>query len=316
MKNELKTRCCTLVQVQTQTDLLPKAIEVPLKIDVGGVIKDVSNYKGVYNITDDKFCSAVTPSYNVVNHKQYFDGFAEALDRLNLKYSMNIKRVGNKAFADIDFKDRNIKFDKLNEEFMTGIRLTNSYDKTTGLGFAPRFTRLACSNGMILTRSEMKYNIKHHSKLINELEGLIETRIASLINQNNELKGWVSTSMEDSIEWLNCCRILEKLFQQPKHIEEILKRLGISMITNSKDTKIKTKKGRIQKKKFYSYVWDDDNKKTEKINRWDLYNAITNYLTFGEHITPHVESVLHNKAEKILMTPLAKLPMVEAKING
>ena len=79
---------------------------------------------------------------------------------------MTLKYSGNRAFADIEFKDMNIKFDKLDEEFTTGLRLANSYDKTSGLIAAPRFTRLACLNGMILTRSQKIVSIKHTQKVI------------------------------------------------------------------------------------------------------------------------------------------------------
>ena len=278
---------------------------MPLKIDDGGVIKDVKKFRGVDNITKGEMCASVVPYYTLIQHKEYFNGFAEALNRLNLNYTMKISSSGNRAFADIEFKDRNIKFDKLNEEFTTGIRLVNSYDKSTGLHLMPRFTRLACANGMILTRTEKTVSIKHHSKLVRELEGFIEKRLNLIIAQDNKLQTWVSGSMKDSIEWRTTCGIIEKLFGQMKHREEILKNLGISVIT------VEDKKS---KKKGVQYVWDDKEKKKDKFNRWEVYNAITRYLIHGEHITTHIESLFHKQAEKVLTTPLAKLPFVEVKL--
>ena len=295
-------RCETLEEVKKATSELDTAKAVPLKIDDGGVIKDVKNFKGIYNITQGKFCTSVVPYYNLVQHKEYFDGFAVALNKLGIDFTMTLKQTGNRAFADIEFKNRNVKFDKLNEEFTTGIRLINSYDKSSGLYVMPRYTRLACTNGMIITRSEKTVSIKHHSKLVSQIQSFIEKKIHQMINENLDLYNWVSQSMEDSIEWKLCCGIIEKLFTQIKHREEILKRLNISLIqiTNKKT-----------KQKSVSYIWDDKIKEKEKINRWEMYNAITEYLTHGEHITPHIENLFHKQAEKLLSTPLKKMPMAE-----
>jgi len=305
MDNHLNLVCEDLAAVEKATTNLDIATIVPLKVVDGGVDKDVDNWKGVYNVSQGKLCSAVVPYYNLIGHKQYFDGFAQALNRLGINFTMTIKQGGNKAFADIEFKERNVKFEKLNEEFITGVRLINSYNKSTGLHLCPRFTRLACTNGMILTRSEKTLSIKHTSKIAIEIEKFIETRLGDIIGKDNELNGWVSGAMNDSIEWNAACKIMAKLFTQIKHREAILKNVGISIITVS-DKKTK--------KKSVTYVWDDEDNKKEKITRWDLYNAATQYLTHGEHITPLMENHYQKKAEKLLITPLAKMPQVKVTL--
>jgi len=297
--------CQTLAEIKNATSNLDKAVEVPLKIDDGGVLKDVEKFKGIYNVSKGKFAAAVVNHYQLVSHKQYFDSFAEALNRLGLNFTMEITQQGNRAFADIEFKGRNIKYDKLNEEFTTGIRLINSYDKTTGLFVVPRFTRLACMNGMIISAYEKVVSVKHIDKSIREIEGFVEGRISAIINARDDLKGWVSESMKDSIEWKMACRIIGKLFDQLKHREKILQKLGVDVvIVTDKKTN----------KKSVSYVWTDKSKMKAKFNRWDMYNAVTSYLTHGEHITPHVENVLQKKAQRLLLTPLAKLPMEKGVI--
>jgi len=297
--------CKNLQAVQKETAKLDKAKMCNLKIDDGGAIKDIKEYKGIYNVSKGKFCAAVVPYYNLIQHKEYFDAFASALDRLDIKYTMVIKQSGNRAFADIEFIDRNLKYDKLNEEFTTGIRLINSYDKSTGLHAMSRFTRLACTNGMILTRSEKTISVKHHSKIAKEIEGFVEKKINELISKYDDLREWVSTSMKDSVEWKVCCSIIEKLFKQLKHREEILKRLGISIVV------VTDKK---TKKKNVTYVLDNKKDEKKKFNRWDIYNAVTNYLTYGEQITPHIENLFHKQAEKLLVTPIVKLPKAKIQI--
>lgn len=301
MRQYTTYECENLEQVQEATSKLDIAKKVPLKLDDGGVIKDVDNFYGIYNVSKGQMCAAVIPHYNLVQHKEYIDGFAEAMERLNMKYSMEITQVGNKMIADIEFPDRNIKLKELNEEFTSGIRLMNSYDKSTGIFIIPRFKRLACLNGMVVTESEKTLSIKHHAKIAKEIESFIEKRLNLIIDKNDDLKAWVSGSMEDSKEWKICCKIVEKLFKQIKHREEILKRLGIGIVINTE------KDG----KKSISYVWNDEKSKKKKFTRWEIYNAVTNYLSHGEQITPHIESLFQKKAEKILVTPLAKLPVAK-----
>lgn len=294
--------CNNLKEVEQATRNLDIAKIVPLKMDDGGVLKDVTNYQGVYNVSQGRFCTAVIPQYNLVQHREYFDGFAQAMDRLGMQFKMVVTQIGNRAIADIEFPDRNIKLTQLGEEFTTGIRLMNSYDKSTGLFVIPKFKRLACLNGMVVTSSEKTLSIKHHAKIAKEIEGFIEARLNLIIDKHDDLKGWVSGCMKDSIEWKITCKIIEKLFQQIKHREEILKRLGLSVV------EVTDKK---TNKKSVSYVWNDNTEKKEKFTRWEIYNAITHYLTHGEQITPHIESLFQRRAEKVLITPLAKLPLAK-----
>ena len=297
--------CNSLAEVKVATKHLDIAVERPIKVDDGGVIKDVNNFKGIYNLTKGMFCASVVSHYNVITHKEYFDGFAEALNNLGIKYKMVVKQQGNRAFADITFEDRNVKFEKLDEEFATGIRLINSYNKTYGLYAMLMYTRLACLNGMVLTRSEKSVSVKHHSKVAANIQVFIEKRLNTMITQNLDLQNWVSTSMKDSIEWQTCCGIIAKMFTQLKHREEILKRLNISVI---QITNKKTKKKSVQ------YVWDDKTKKKDKITRWEIHNSITEYISHGEQITPHINNLFQHYAEKLLITPLKDMPKVEVVI--
>jgi len=302
MKTTQTYICDNYQEVLASTVNLSNAHEVKLQMDDGGVIKPIDDWKGIYNSTQGEFCAAVTESYNVITHKTYFNGFAEVMDRLNIPFSMTIKEQNNQAFADIRFIGRNLKFEKLNEEFVTGIRLSNSYNKTQGLGVSPMFTRLACTNGMVLTRAEKSFSIRHHSRMAIEIEVFIEKRLNEIINRDQQLQHWVSESMSDSVEWKTLVKILEKLFTRPKHREEILKRLGITVVEK--------KKG----KKIIGFEYVMENKDITKLNRWDVYNSVTQFATHGEHITPHLEMYLQSLAEKLLTTSFEKLPRIEVTV--
>jgi len=295
--------CNNNVEVQAATDKLDKAQMIDLQFDDGGVIKDIKRFKGIYNYSKGEVCAAVVPYYNLVQHKEYIDGFSEALDRLNIKYKMKIESMGNRVYADIDFAGRNLKFKNLNEEFTTGIRIANSYDKMTGVIVAPLYTRLACTNGMVMTRAEKSFSVKHNDKKLLEIQLFVERRLNSIISASADLQNWVSRSMNDSIEWRAAVRILEKLIGQFNHREKILEKLGIAII-----------KKKEKNKKWFEYVWNNEQDKKEKFTRWEIYNAITYYISHGEHITPHINDYYQKRAERLLITPLEKMPMVETVI--
>ena len=113
MIQELNTKfmtytCESTEEVYEVTKKLDSARLLPLHIKDGEIMKEVDNFKGVYNDGTGKFCSAVVPHYKIVQHKEYFDSFAKSLDNLNIKYKAEITQVGNRAFADFFFEGRNI----------------------------------------------------------------------------------------------------------------------------------------------------------------------------------------------------------------
>jgi hypothetical protein len=301
MYNEKEYECNSVGEVQAATTYLDTATVVPI---FWGLDKQpIVNYKGIYNNQRKAFCTVVGDGYNVVQHKDYFDSVAESLDRLGIKFKMTLFQQGNKAYADIDFINKNLKFDKLNEEFVTGFRVTNSYNKMSSLIFQIKLTRLACMNGMILSQFiDGDFSVRHNQKLALEIDKFVEIGINKIINGNTELQTWISDSMLDSTEWINAAKLIEKLFERFKHREQILKRLGIACVI-VKDTKTK--------QKIVTYVND---KGLQNITKWQVYNAITEYCTQGAHITPMLEEMMQKKAEMILTKPFSELIIPDQKV--
>lgn len=295
---ELQTfNCKTYEETKTATEQLDKAIIVrPFKFDVGGVEHTTENWKGIFNITKGYLTKPVGEIYNLVTHKDFLDSFAQTLERLNIKFEMNICSAGNTVVTDVEFIEKKMEFKELNEEFIAGIRIINSYDRAYAITISPRLKRLACLNGMVLQRYESSFNVKHSASLVKEIEVLVETRINDIINKYKDFQTLVEQNIKDSIEWELAGKIIEKLFKQPKHIEAILKNLGI--------TRLETENVLDKKNPTITYTGLTNN---TKITRWELYNAITRYLTHGEHLSPYVESAMQLKAEKILNTPLLEI---------
>lgn len=289
--------CKTFEETKTATEHLDKAIIVrPLKFEVGGIEHTTNDWKGIFNLTQGYFTKPVGEIYNLVTHKEFLDSFAQTMERLNIEFEMKICSVGNTVVTDVEFPNKKLEFKELNEEFVTGIRIINSYDRAYAVTISPRLKRLACLNGMVLQREENSFNIKHSASLVKEIEKLVETKINDIINTYKDFQVLVEENINDSIEWNIASKIIEKIFKQPKHIEEILKNLGI--------TRLETENVLDKKNPTVSYVGYDNIK---KLTRWELYNAITKYLTHNAQLSPYVENALQVKAEKILNTPLLEI---------
>ena len=292
-------KCESLAEVRQIATQLDRAIEVsPLFFDVQGVRHQTNDWKGIYNVSKDTYCKTVSRDmYRLITHREFLETFAETLDRLNLPYSMSIKDSGSTIFTDVTFKNNKFELKKVGENFVTGIRIINSYDRTYPIVIMPNLIRLACSNGMILSHFETKFNVKHSSILAREIETLMETKVKNIINGYATFQNYVETSIADSIEWKIACKIMEKIIKQPKHLEEVLKILGIARIETIEKS-VKTGK--------YVFVADKLTDKS-KLTRWQLYNAITQYATHGQMLSPFVEMALQHEAEKLLYTPLLQI---------
>jgi hypothetical protein len=289
--------CNTFEETKAITNNLDKAMIVkPFKFNVVGVEHTTNDWKGIFNITQGYLTKPVGEIYNLVTHKEFLDTFSETLERLNIKFEMNIRSMGNTVITDVEFIEKKLEFKTLNEEFITGIRIINSYDRAYAVTISPRLKRLACLNGMVLQRDESCFNVKHSANLVKEIEKLVETKITDIINKYKDFQVLVEQNIKDSIEWNMVGNIIEKLFKQPKHIEEILKNLGI--------TRLETENVLDKKKPIITYTRLLNN---NKVTRWELYNAITKYLTHGELLSPYIENAMQIKAEKVLLTPLLEI---------
>jgi hypothetical protein len=231
----------------------------------------------VFNLEQQKVASIVSKQYQVVQHTHVVNEVVEALTNLNIQCDANVRNAGNKIFVDISFNNSKL-YVKEGEEFFSGIRIVNSYDKSTGIMVLPHLVRLACSNGMVVNVGWVKeFNVAHSSKIANDFAKIIPQMIQSITEKSEQFKALVNGCIEDSIEWEIMDRIMNGLLNNRKrHFEAIQERLKESVGTNPP-------------------------------TRWDLYNAVTNYATHGQQLKPTVESWLQSKAQKVLVTPLAQL---------
>lgn len=243
------------------------------------IIKDQENYlskrhMGVWNVDKNELACLAAKSYCVIQHKYVTDAIIDALSSLNIKATASLNTSRHGIHIDFDFPESKFDLTEVGESFTSGIRVVNDYSKSGGLYIAPRVTRLACSNGMVVTQIVQPRHVKYTEELQITLEGIIDKLIKDIIAGDEKLANMVSVCMADSVEWTAAKLLVKHMFRKKKHINNIFLRLN----------------------------WNK-----EKLTRWELYNAITNYATHGERLKPHMETYLMSKAEEVMKKSFEQL---------
>ncbi len=245
------------------------------------IVKDGQDYlskrhMGVWNVERDELACLAPKSYMVIQHRYATECLIEALSSLGIKARAQLKQSRHGIQIDFDFPDSKLELTEVGERFTTGIRVTSDYSQVAGLVIAARVTRLACTNGMIVSGLVKPRRIKYTEELKVTVEGLIDKIIKDIIAGDRKLATMVSICMADSVEWQTVRLLAKGLFLKKRHVQEILARLRSD------------ERGRV--------------------TRWDFYNAVTNYVSSaGGRLKPQVDAWLQNKAQKILVTPIDEL---------
>jgi len=298
-----------LAELQKGLMNLDRAMSKPVFVDN----KQYNDYQCVYNVDRKTPAMITSKHYKIVQHREVFDNFVEAMKELGLQGAGHVWNNGNQVITQITFKGKGILDpsaghipgdNKTQKTIGFGVRLTNSYDKSMSIKGNFFAFRGACSNGMLFGQEMREINV--HQKHVGQIDIVktMEDFLKGILGCEEQLQEIVSETMKDTMEWQVAYKVMEKLFAQPKHREEVFKRLGVSQIWKEDDKK--TKAG------HYEYVADDPTKVGKKVTRWQLYNALTNYVTHGDKMTPHVQEWLHAKGSKLLLPNKELLAMVGA----
>ena len=251
------------------------------------VVKDENNYlckrtMAVWNISKNVLACLAPKNYAVIQHKHATESIIEAITSLNIKAAAKLKTSKHGIHIDFDFPESKFELKTVGESYTTGIRIVSDYSKVAGLVISPRVTRLACSNGMIVTDIVKSQRIKYTEQLTITVEGLIDKMVKDIITNDEKLANMVSICMEDSTEWNAVKLLLKMMFKKKKYVKEIFNNLDISK---------------------------------KRVTRWDLYNAVTNFATHGERLKPHMEAWLQNKANEIMKTSFNELSEINKPVK-
>lgn len=244
----------------------------------------VDNWKGIYNMQAERLATVASKGYRIIQHNDVLQSVIETLGGLNIDVMGVLKNRGNRFIADLVFKDEGGLIQDDASGVKLGIRVMNSYDKTCSFRLEMFGYRVVCRNGMVLGQGVGVSNSVYHigkDKQLDEIKQVTEKFIHDVIKSSETLQRHINEAMADSVEWEACCRIVDMIGKNKKHRQELINRL--------------------------------EELRGGKVTRWQIYNAVTHYVTHGESLMPTLEAYFEKKSKHILSTPLhqleAKLPI-------
>ncbi len=272
----MKTQIQNLNNMATMIGSLNEARTTPLYFGGQNGREQAEDWVGVYNMQTGKLATVAGKHYQVIQHNDVLAAVSETLGRLNMQVTGRLDNHGDKMKCDLVFTDENGK--TITDDatgIKIGIRVLNSYDKTSSFRLEMFAFRMVCQNGMSFGESMGVREITKHwgskEKTYAEICKTTEEFITAVINSSERLQNVVNNMMGESMEYQTAELIVKKLVSGKKHREELLKR-----IEGCK-------------------------------SRWELYNAVTNYATHGQFVSPMVEAYMERVGQKIMTTPTAQL---------
>lgn len=159
------------------------------------VIKEQDDYlckdiMGVWNVDKNVLACLGPKNYAVIQHKHAVESLIDAITSLNIKATAELQISKHGIFVDFDFPESKFELKEVGEQFTTGIRIVNRYDLVASLVISPRVTRLACSNGMIVTDIIKSQRIKFTEEMNITIEGVIDKIIKDIITNDEELANY------------------------------------------------------------------------------------------------------------------------------
>jgi len=237
---------------------------------------------GVVNMTTGKLASINSEGYQIIQHGDVAQAIVETLGRLNLNVKGRINNYGNKFCADLAFQKEGLEIQDDAQGIKLGIRVMNSYDKSSSFRLEMYGFRMICQNGMSFGKRfgviESTIHYGSREKNLAAISKITEGFIARVIESSAIMQSYVNDMIGDSLEYNMAIRIIRAMFKK-KHSKQIISRLE-----NCK-------------------------------SRWEMYNAVTNYITHGEHLTPNVQTYLEKLSQKIMDTNSNTLTVETEKLE-
>jgi hypothetical protein len=251
---------------------------MPVKLFYGNDLETIpiEDWIGVFNMNRGNIATIASKNYQIIQHRNVLQILYDTLTRLNIQVQGRMDNFGNKIRADLIFVNDGMPIvDDQNGGIKLGIRVLNSYNKTTSFRLEMYGFRTICQNGMSFggRMGIMESTIHYRNQEIAyaDIAKKIELFIARVMNSRDVLQKYVNEMMEDSMEFESMVVVLEKMLKVDKHKTKVL-----ALMQGAK-------------------------------TRWDLYNALTNYASHGEHLTPNLQQHFETLSQRVMYSTGARL---------
>jgi len=277
---------------------IPKAVERPIGIKVGNSWKEIGHLKAICNESGYLY-SIVNKNYELVQHEDVVKTVDEALNEMKIEpIATDIEfghRYANMFYKLLLFEDV-IKEDKVG----FGIMVTNSYDKSFGIGVLGYGQNFACLNQMVLGREILRIVKRHFKVSVGINLTKVKEAVIEIIDSLQNVADLIKALAEGKISMLDVFAILDGLklskTAEAKVIHLIQQKTGI------KDFGIQYTKYKIAKKKKKDLKKLKEKLKEVKMEKWDTYNAFTEYVTHHSKVRDYTRKFeMLNKVSAILV---------------
>lgn len=257
----------------------------------GEEFESAPKHKFVWNIQKESIANSVSNSFQIIQHRDIFSTIHQAFTNLNLDLSGRLDDSGDLVKMDLTFNGQEL-IDDNEKGIKLGVRIINSNNKKSSFRLEMFAFRLICQNGMSIGNiiPQVRECQVHFGKEKIQLESIrlmTEKFVKNVINHSDKLQILVNNSMKDSIEWDIVKKIMETSIGSKKFMKSIAEKLGIDVVEvlDKKTNRVK-----------FEFICDP----SKKINRWDLYNAITNVISHDSQLKPTIQNKLEVSSRSIL----------------
>lgn len=248
------------VDLEKILDQLRNGLEPDMKItDLIDADLDPTEIKSVINIDNDTI-SSTTTGYKIVQHEDFFEPAIWALEKIDYDIdTVEVKDYGDSVYAEALFNDT-----FANDEIQTGVRIGNSFDKSTTAFVEAYGERIVCGNGIINKAVLGRVSQMHRSGIEpKKLAIEIEKELPKAKNRLGEL---IKNSRSE--------------FLPTKYVKPLIMSINLN---------------KSMAKKIHRDLQPEGS-----VSKWELYNAVT-YKIERKSITERVRERYHRYANDILM---------------
>lgn len=226
--------------------------------------------KGVLNLKTGTLAAVVGKDYSVLQHGDALGVAMNVIQSLGTNALYAVENDGNVARLEVLFPELVVK-DDTKEGVNLGVRLLNSYDKSTSFRGEFFGFRQWCANGMYSKKMMGEINIssRHVGDNFQNLEQMVMTFVKKVIDSPAVVESEIQKAISAKIAFEDNEQLYDTIFSltnNMKQAEKIIEQIPL------------------------------------KTNRWTIFNAFTRYATH-EDVTHKTRDELAMKAEKVMFDP-------------
>lgn len=123
----------------------------------------IPDKKAIFRVNEDgekKYFATVSNRYNIIHHSDIVERLEEGMNFKNAEVKTIVSNEGAKMQRIYTLPEYRVAI-REKDDISPSIRVVNSYDGSTAIGFYIDAVRLVCTNGMIATRQFMAMSYRH-----------------------------------------------------------------------------------------------------------------------------------------------------------